>query len=347
MAGDNPLLERLGEDFFRSIPPRPGVYFLLGAQRDVLYVGKADDLRARLRSYTRINRSVDHPRRDRLARACHAICWEEHSSGAAAVRRETLLLRALRPPYNVTHSLPADHLGVGVRQRGQTWHARVTSGPADSGETFRAYPFDAATPHAAVALTRTLAGVSPHPMSRRKATLRSVPASGVGLVVAEPVAREVDSFLSGRRKKLLATLAAAQPAGEDLSSVLARRRFASDLVVLEEFFRRGPHWVRALQVRYGDSRRRAVDGAELDRLIAAEVMATHGVVVRDDRTLVHAHVAELRDQGLGLAAIAKRLNALRVPRTRGTGVWRAADVAEVVAEVAPPNLRLRSGRAGT
>ncbi|MBU4319696.1 MAG: GIY-YIG nuclease family protein, partial [Nitrospinae bacterium] len=33
------------------IPPRPGVYLLKGAKEDVLYVGKAKNLRNRLRSY--------------------------------------------------------------------------------------------------------------------------------------------------------------------------------------------------------------------------------------------------------------------------------------------------------
>src|ERR1041384_6092768 len=46
-----PLLDRLGEEFFRQLPRRPGVYFMCGPGEGVLYVGKAKDLRRRLASY--------------------------------------------------------------------------------------------------------------------------------------------------------------------------------------------------------------------------------------------------------------------------------------------------------
>ena len=46
-----PLVERLGNDFFRQLTDRPGVYLMQDAAGLVLYVGKAKNLRKRLGSY--------------------------------------------------------------------------------------------------------------------------------------------------------------------------------------------------------------------------------------------------------------------------------------------------------
>ena len=50
-APAKPLVERLGKKFFRKIPARPGVYKMHDSTGNLLYVGKAKNLRQRLRSY--------------------------------------------------------------------------------------------------------------------------------------------------------------------------------------------------------------------------------------------------------------------------------------------------------
>jgi len=46
-----PLVERLGNDFFRQLTDRPGVYLMQDAAGLALYVGKAKILRKRPGSY--------------------------------------------------------------------------------------------------------------------------------------------------------------------------------------------------------------------------------------------------------------------------------------------------------
>jgi hypothetical protein len=95
-----PLVERLGRDFFRQLPETPGVYLMHGSADLVLYVGKAKSLRHRLSSYRIANPERMKRRTLRLLRLVERIAWEECSDELAAIRREAELLLALKPRFN-------------------------------------------------------------------------------------------------------------------------------------------------------------------------------------------------------------------------------------------------------
>jgi hypothetical protein len=42
---ENPLTLRFGNDFFRSLPEGPGVYFYRGSDGRLLYIGQSSNLR--------------------------------------------------------------------------------------------------------------------------------------------------------------------------------------------------------------------------------------------------------------------------------------------------------------
>jgi excinuclease ABC subunit C len=95
-----PLVERFGNDFFRSLPDAPGVYFLCGPQAGVLYVGKAKSLRQRLASY-RVANPERLPRR--IVRLLHRVTRIEFdvcASDDAACAREEQLICVLNPQFN-------------------------------------------------------------------------------------------------------------------------------------------------------------------------------------------------------------------------------------------------------
>jgi DNA polymerase III epsilon subunit family exonuclease len=79
-------------------PTRPGVYRFVGANGQVLYVGRARDLRARLRSYFRSEKQ--RPAVEAALAALERIDWEVHGSELEAALEELRLIRELRPPGN-------------------------------------------------------------------------------------------------------------------------------------------------------------------------------------------------------------------------------------------------------
>lgn len=95
-----PLVERLGRDFFRRLPECPGVYLMRDASDVILYVGKAKNLRRRLNSY-RVANPDRMPRRHlRLLRAVVHIELQQCPNELSALARESELLRAVRPKFN-------------------------------------------------------------------------------------------------------------------------------------------------------------------------------------------------------------------------------------------------------
>src|SRR5215469_12200296 len=95
-----PLDQRLGKTFFRKAPRRPGVYLMKDTDDNVLYVGKARDLKQRLNNY-RVANPDRMPRRHlRMVREVTHIEFQFCPNEAAALRHESKLLRSLKTRFN-------------------------------------------------------------------------------------------------------------------------------------------------------------------------------------------------------------------------------------------------------
>lgn len=86
-------------DTVKTLKPKPGVYRMLDARGDVLYVGKARALKNRVANYTqvanlsnRLQRMVSQTRRMEIVTT---------NSEAEALLLEAQLIKRFRPPYNV------------------------------------------------------------------------------------------------------------------------------------------------------------------------------------------------------------------------------------------------------
>jgi DNA polymerase III epsilon subunit family exonuclease len=94
-------------------PSNPGVYLFRGKGEQVLYVGRARDLRARLRSYFRTDRQ--RPAVEAALAAVERIEWRVLGSELEAALAELRLIRELRPPANARSARPDRYLYLGRR----------------------------------------------------------------------------------------------------------------------------------------------------------------------------------------------------------------------------------------
>jgi predicted GIY-YIG superfamily endonuclease len=94
---------RAGERICRDAPGTPGVYVLKDAGGRALYVGKAVNLRRRLRAHFADRRWLAI--KPELSRADDAE-WQEVGSEVEALLREAALIQELQPPVNVQTAAP-------------------------------------------------------------------------------------------------------------------------------------------------------------------------------------------------------------------------------------------------
>src|SRR5438067_9762869 len=106
-------------------PTAPGVYLFRDGHNQVLYVGRARDLRARLRSYFRSDRQ--RPAVESALAALERIEWRVCGSELEASLEELRLLRELRPPANARNARPDRYLYL--RRRGDSVVCSATPGP--------------------------------------------------------------------------------------------------------------------------------------------------------------------------------------------------------------------------
>lgn len=92
-------LDRIREEILPKVPSVPGVYFMKDARGEIIYIGKALSLSARVRSY--FNAVEAHP--DRLRRLVYEvrdIGWKETHSELGALLLESRLIKQHQPTFN-------------------------------------------------------------------------------------------------------------------------------------------------------------------------------------------------------------------------------------------------------
>src|SRR5665647_2580225 len=92
--------KRIGE-YLRTLPDAPGVYRMLNAAGDVLYVGKAKSLKKRVSSYAL--RGGHNDRITRMILETAEMLFVTTASEIQALLLESNLIKRLKPRYNVSY----------------------------------------------------------------------------------------------------------------------------------------------------------------------------------------------------------------------------------------------------
>lgn len=268
-----PLLERFGADFFRAVPPRPGIYIMAGDAERVLYIGQSKNLRHRLGSYK--NARPDRvPRKIiRLIHSVRTIVWEECESAEAARLKENQLLRTHRPRFNVLNTYPQAYRFISIRGDSGGLALQLSAESKADGKVYGAFKSGCVGAYAALLRLIWAAFNQPgSPYDFPAPLLGSKPPreyffqstrnlSGQGM---EEWVERVEKFMAGDSDELIQALTQVIP-GQDISA-FQRSLQLNDLETLTGFFMRGPKRNRDLRKQY-DITARVIAQGELDDLL--------------------------------------------------------------------------------
>jgi hypothetical protein len=93
---------RFGEGLLATVPMAPGTYVYRDAAGAVLYVGRARNLRARLRQYRHATAGARGRRMRGIVAEAQTLTWEVAGSELEAALRELALIQSLRPSLNIS-----------------------------------------------------------------------------------------------------------------------------------------------------------------------------------------------------------------------------------------------------
>jgi hypothetical protein len=167
---------KFGGAFLASVPREPGVYRLYDAAGELIYVGKARNLRRRLAQYRTSRRTKSDRKRRRLVKSADRIDWQVCASELEASLTEVGLIQTLRPRHNIAAAFSFLYPFIGIQVDGPDTRFCLTTSP----EAFAAFELHGAfrsreiTREAFFALMRLLRLVA-HRTARRPSDRLSVP----------------------------------------------------------------------------------------------------------------------------------------------------------------------------
>lgn len=232
-----PLLDRFGADFFKAVPPEPGVYVFIGPRGRVLYVGQSKNLRQRL-AYYKNARPEREPRKIiRLVHQTRRIEIARCDTPESAQLREVHLIHAKRPRFNTALAASRSYSFFGVDRAAGELTLRLSFSPdLPSAQKFGAFKNRGLCRRAFLGLGRILWSEIRRPASAHDLPLWLHERSrGQAWSVAAPgaeIGEEIESLMRGDGGP--AALRAERLAQETADPFL-RRIFENDLLSVVEF----------------------------------------------------------------------------------------------------------------
>ncbi len=193
----------------REIPSLPGVYLFKSKKRAVLYVGKAANLRARIRSYFAGGGVSYHPIKSKLLSEIADIETRPTESEIEALVLEAQLIKKLKPRFNILLRDSKNYIWVGFTREDYP-RIIVTHQPTNYSLLTTHYvgPFTDAK-----ALRRTLGllrKIFPYYSKRKHLAIERqmglVPPIGIAKEEYRQNVRAIKNILAGRKRALVGEL---------------------------------------------------------------------------------------------------------------------------------------------
>jgi excinuclease ABC subunit C len=107
--------KKFGPQFLESLPGSPGVYLVYDQKGELIYVGKAINLRRRLSQYRNIIRGRKHRRMSGIVKEATRIEIRRAETHLEACLTETLLIQQRRPRWNIVGAYSFLYPLIGIR----------------------------------------------------------------------------------------------------------------------------------------------------------------------------------------------------------------------------------------
>jgi excinuclease ABC subunit C len=135
---------KLGAEFLESLPGSPGVYLVYDRQDELIYVGKAINLKRRLSQYRNIMRRKKHRRMRGIVKEAARIEIQRAETHLDACLTETMLIQQHRPRWNIVGAYSFLYPLIGIRSENRNIEFCMTTTPEAVIEEFPGFEFHGA-----------------------------------------------------------------------------------------------------------------------------------------------------------------------------------------------------------
>jgi excinuclease ABC subunit C len=136
----NTFDRKFGPDFISGLPTSPGIYRIFNSAEELIYVGKAKNLRRRLGQYRNAKRRKKHSKMRSIVKEAVRVSVELYPTDLAACLAEAKIIQELRPKWNVAGAFYFLYPMIGIDYRGGVLHLLYTTEPeAIPAETLKEF----------------------------------------------------------------------------------------------------------------------------------------------------------------------------------------------------------------
>jgi len=202
----NDKVSEMINDKLKTLPVSPGVYFHKDKSGDIIYVGKAANLKNRVKQYFQSTRDMDVKTRALVAEI-NDTDWIETESEIDALFLEAEMIKRYMPRFNILLRDDKSLIFVRIDMKSDYPHVSFTRNPADDGaEYFGPFYNGFAVKKALRYLRRVFPYYTTAPRNGAKPDLDShLGLSPVGMNSDDYKAnlRKLISYIKGNRKKIV------------------------------------------------------------------------------------------------------------------------------------------------